>query len=105
MGGFERTDRLWWRREVPLAEVGEFYELWLTCTWRDQPFRVTHRWQEGGVTLARLFYLGRNADIAEGLRLTKLDPGVYTGTAPVAELADVQAVQNTPTALDDHAPR
>lgn len=104
MGGFTRTARGYWRREVPLDEVGEYYDLQLHGTWRGARFRIVHRWEQRGRMLAELFYIGRNALEAEALGLTKLDAGVYAGSAPISELTDVQGLQNTPSPLSAHAP-
>lgn len=104
MGGFVRTNRQWWRREVPLDDVGEFYDLWLTARWHEQPFRIMNRWEDDGRTMAELFYLGRDADTAESMRLIKFDAGVYGAFAPVDELTDVQGAQRTPSTLAAHAP-
>jgi hypothetical protein len=105
IGGFERSARGYWRREVPLSEVGDFYDLRLTGTWRGARFRIVHRWERDDRIRAELFYIGRNADQAESLGLAKLDAGVYAGAAPISELTDVQRLQITPIALSAHAPR
>jgi hypothetical protein len=105
MGGFTRTARGYWRREVPLDDVGDYYDLQLNGTWRGARFRIVHRWEQKGRMLAELFYVGRNALEAESLRLAKLDAGVYAGSAPISELTDVQGVQNTPSPLSTHAPK
>jgi hypothetical protein len=105
MVGFDRTARGYWRRKVPLAEVGDYYDLWLTGTWHGARFRIVHRWEQQGQIRVELFYIGRNADEAESLGLAKLDAGVYAWSAPVSELIDVQAVQHTPSALSAHAPQ
>ena len=105
MGGFERSARGYWRREVPLAEVGDYYDLRLTGTWRDARFRIVHRWEQSGQIRVELFYIGRDANEAESLGLAKLDAGVYAGSAPISEITDVQGVQNTPSSLAAHAPQ
>jgi hypothetical protein len=88
-----------------LAEVGDYYDLWLTGTWHGARFRIVHRWEQQGQIRVELFYIGRNADEAESLGLAKLDAGVYAWSAPISELIDVQAVQHTPSALSAHAPQ
>jgi hypothetical protein len=104
MGGFTRSARGYWRREVPLDDVGDFYDLQLNGTWRGARFRIVHRWEQSGRMLAELFYVGRSAPEAEALGLAKLDAGVYAGSAPISELTDVQGLQNTPSTLSAHAP-
>jgi hypothetical protein len=105
MEGFERSPRGYWRREVPLAEVGDYYDLRLTGTWRGARFRIVHRWEQRGQIRVELFYIGRDAGQADALGLAKLDAGVYAGSAPISELTDVQGAQNTPSSLADHAPQ
>jgi hypothetical protein len=105
MDGFERSPRGYWRCEVPLGEVGDYYDLHLTGTWRGARFRIVHRWEQNGQIRAELFYIGRSADEAESLGLAKLDAGVYAGSAPISELTDVQGTQNTPSTLPAHAPQ
>lgn len=104
MDGFERMPRGYWRREVPLDEVSDYYDLQLTGTWRGARCRIVHRWEQRGQIRVELFYIGRNADEAESLGLAKLDAGVYAGSAPLAELLDVQAVQKAASSLAAPAP-
>lgn len=92
--GFTRTDRGCWSREVPVAELDEFYELNSTCRWNGQPFRITATAYDGDTQLFRLFYTGHNADTAESLRLNKADAGVYWTVVPKSEVTDIKLVQN-----------
>lgn len=105
MGGFERSARGYWRREVTVSEIGDYYDLQLYGTWRGARFRIVHRWEQNEQIRAELFYVGRDADEAESLGLAKLDAGVYAGSAPISDITDVQGVQNTPSPLSAHAPQ
>ncbi|WP_211373862.1 hypothetical protein [Cellulomonas fimi] len=96
--GFERTEAGRWRRVVPRAEVTELFELNVTARWNGLEMRVVDQWTErGGATVSRVSYTGHNADLAEGLRLEKIDAGVYEATVPTGNLSDVVTAQLIPS--------
>ncbi len=95
VAGFTRTGRGCWRREVPVGEMDDLFELNATCCWREQPFRITGVEQgEDGQRHFRLFYTGHNADVAESLGLNKSDAGVYWTVVPESETAGLELIQN-----------
>ncbi|GAA4626649.1 hypothetical protein [Cellulomonas oligotrophica] len=95
--GFTRTDAGRWRRVVPLAEVEAMFELMVTARWNGLEMRVVDQWDEApGTTVSRVSYVGHDADLAEGLRLPKVDAGVYEATVPTDRLAEVTPTQLAP---------
>ena len=97
--GFERASTGRWFRRVARAEVTELFEMYVTAKVAGVEVRVVDQWtQPDGVAAARVTYLGHNADIAEGLQLTKVDAGVYEASVAVAQLQDVVTSQLVPTA-------
>lgn len=95
--GFERTDAGRWRRVVPAGEVAELFELNVTARWNGLEMRVVDSFRDAeGQPVARVSYTGHDADLAEGLRLQKVDAGVYEASVPMASLADVTTAQLVP---------
>ncbi|MCL2455464.1 MAG: hypothetical protein FWD18_09255 [Micrococcales bacterium] len=96
--GFEQTAIGRWRRVVHRAEVTALFEMNVTGTWNGLPVRILDTWDEAdGEQLAQITYTGHNADLAEGLRLTKMDAAVYEAAVPSATITDVRTVQLVPT--------
>lgn len=97
--GFEPTSAGRWRRVVARTEVTELFEMDVTATWNGLPVRVVDGWTEpSGETVARVFSLAHNADLAEGLRMTKTDAACYEATVPTATLTDLRTAQRIPSA-------
>lgn len=95
--GFERTAAGRWRRVVPADEVTELFELSVTARWNGLEMRVVDSFRDTeGRPVARVSYTGHDADLAEGLRLQKVDAGVYEASVPMASLVDVQTAQLVP---------
>ncbi|GAA1922310.1 hypothetical protein GCM10009688_29170 [Arthrobacter gandavensis] len=92
--GFRPTMRGCWSREVPVAEVQDFFEVNAVCRWRDQPFRITDVIHGENERIFRLFYTGHNADVAESLGLNKADAGVYWTVQPESLVTDVEMFQS-----------
>lgn len=85
-----------WRREIARAEAGDILELNVEASWNGLRLRIVDEWSDDtGVVLSRGSYVGHNADLAEGLRLIKLEAGVYEITLPKAALEDVKTIQLT----------
>ena len=96
--GFSRTAIGRWRREVPRDELTELFELDVSARWNGLEMRVVDELRDAsGAPYSRVSYIGHNADLAEGLRLTKVDAGVYEDTVPVASLVDVVTSQLIPS--------
>ena len=91
--GFEPTAVGRWRRVVPMTEVDALFELVVTARWNGLEMRVVDEWDEQGTQMSHLFYVGHDADLAEGLRLTKLDAAVYETSAPSAQLSELTHAQ------------
>jgi len=97
--GFARTTGGRWRRVVPRSEVTEMFELYVSARWNGLEMRVVDQWKEpSGESSSRVSYTGHNADLAEGLRLQKIDAAVYEVSVPTANLVDVVTTQLIPTA-------
>lgn len=95
--GFERTPAGRWRRVVPRAEVTELFELRVDARWNGLEVRVVDQFRgPDGQDYARVSYTGHNADLAEGLRLEKIDAAVYEATVPAGSLTEVQHSQLIP---------
>lgn len=95
--GFEPTAAGRWRKAVPADEVTELFELSVTGRWNGLEMRVVDQWTGAdGESLARVSYTGHDADIAEGLRLEKVDAAVYEATVPAASVSALQTVQLIP---------
>lgn len=96
--GFEETPAGRWRRVVPTSEVTEMFELMVTARWNGLPVRVVDQWTTAEGAASRVSYTGHDADLAEGLRLEKVDAAVYEATVPTAALQDVTPTQLVPAA-------
>lgn len=95
--GFEQAETGRWRRVVPTVELSELFEMSVTGTWNGLPVRVVDQWKDAdGTGLARVSYTGHDADLAEGLRMQKVDAAVYEATVPLANVAQVQTAQLVP---------
>lgn len=91
--GFVQTPLGRWRREVPLADLAELFELSMTGWINGLHMRVVASMQHEGQPALWVTYIGHNADLAEGLGLRKMDAGVYDAMIPADALTDVQTVQ------------
>jgi hypothetical protein len=95
--GFEQAETGRWRRLVPTADLAELFEMSVTGTWNGLPVRVVDQWKDGdGTVVARVSCTGHDADLAEGLRLQKVDAAVYEATVPLANVTQVQTAQLVP---------
>ena len=95
--GFTRTAIGRWRREVPLTELGERFELHVSGRWNGLEVRLVDQWPaENGGTVSRAFYTGHNADLAEGLQLVKVDAAAYEVVVPTENVVDVVPTQLIP---------
>ena len=95
--GFSQTAAGRWRRVVPRAEVTELFELDVSARWNGLEMRVVDQWRgQDGEGFSRVSYTGHNADLAEGLRLQKVDAAVYEITVPTANLVEVVTTQLIP---------
>lgn len=104
--GFARTAAGRWRREVPRAEVTELLELYVRARWKGLGVRVVDQWAgPDGQGISRVSYTGHNADLAEGLRLDKLDAAVYEATVPSAALQQLEFTQLVPASWATAAQR
>jgi hypothetical protein len=92
--GFVRTARGVWRTEVPMAEISDVYELYVSCLYQGLEFRVMDVAADAGDRVFRLSYVGHDADFAEGIGLNKADAGVYWTLAREADVQDLKVVQN-----------
>ena len=69
----------------------------VTARWNGLEMRVVDQWTDAqGQPIHRVTYLGHNADLDEGLRLEKVDPGVYEASIPGAP-QDVTTTQLIPS--------
>lgn len=81
--GFEQTAAGRWRRVVARGEVTELFEFSFTARWNDLEMRVVSQWNDAqGQSGQRVTYLGHDADVAEGMRLDKVEAGVYEANIP-----------------------
>lgn len=94
LDGFVRTARGVWRAEVPLAEISDIYELFVSCLYQGLEFRVMDVAADAQGRLFRLSYIGHDADFAEGIGLHKADAGVYWTLAREVDVRDLKFVQN-----------
>lgn len=102
--GFQRTAAGRWRREVPRGEVEQLLEMYVTARWNGLEMRLVDQWkQQDGQSIAHVSYIGHNADLAEGLRLPKIDAALYEVSVPTASLQDVQMSQLVPRQWDTAA--
>ena len=69
----------------------------MSARWNGLEMRIVDQWPaEGGGTVSRAFYTGHDADLAEGLRLVKVDAAAYEAVVPTENLVDVVATQLVP---------
>ncbi|GIG20580.1 hypothetical protein Cch01nite_13040 [Cellulomonas chitinilytica] len=102
---FSQTASGRFRREVPRDEVDELFEFYLEARWNGLPMRVVDQMPDGrGGTVMRVSYLGHDADLAEGLRMQKMEAAVYEAQLPPSALTDVVASQLIPRAWAVAAP-
>lgn len=88
-----------WRLEVPRSQVTEVVEMYVTARWNGLEVRVVDSGRgASGEGLARVSYIGHNADLAEGLNMSKVDAGVYEATVPSAGLENLTTAQLVPPA-------
>jgi len=91
---FVRTGRGMWKYEIPFEEAEEVMELDIEAVWNGLELRITDESVDAdGSKLSSGSYVGHNADLAEGLRLVKLDAGVYETTVPTAMLQGYRTTQ------------
>jgi hypothetical protein len=96
--GFARTAIGRWRREVPREELTELFELDVNARWNGLEMRVVDQLRDAsGTAYSRVSYVGHNADLAEGLQLTKVDAGVYEETVPADSLTELVTTQIIPS--------
>jgi hypothetical protein len=94
---FEQTAAGRWRREIARSEAESLYELQVTGRLMGLAVRVVDSFRDGqGTPVSRVSSIERNADVAEGLGLEKLDAGVYEATVPTSVLTDVEGGQLIP---------
>lgn len=79
------------RIEVPRDGVERLFELEIAASWNGLDVRVVAQWQSAGVATSRIAYLGHDTDLAEGLRLVKIEAGVYEATVPDTSLDAVRS--------------
>lgn len=95
--GFRRTPAGRWSREVPRAEVSQLFEMYVTARWNGLEVRVVDQWtDQNGEAVSHVSYIGHNADLAEGLRLPKIDAGLYEVSVPTSSLTRVETSQLVP---------
>jgi len=91
---FVRTGRGMWKYEIPFEEAAEVMELDIEAVWNGLELRIVDESVDAdGTKLSSGSYIGRNADLAEGLRLVKVDAGVYEITVPTAMLEGFRSTQ------------
>ena len=96
--GFDPTPAGRWRRVVPRSDVAELFEMSITASWNGLPVRVVDQWTEqSGESVARVFSLAHNADLAEGLRMVKTDAACYEAVVPTTMLVDLHHTQRVPS--------
>ncbi len=83
--GFEQARIGVWRRVVPRDEVGEFFELIVTCRYRNVPCRIIERTSDQ----TRLLVKSDDPDDVLRLKAEQTDIGVFEVTAPTGELTDI----------------
>ena len=88
---FVRTGRGMWKYEIPFDEAQGVIELDMEGNWNGLNLRIVDEFlDKDGTKLFRGSYLDHNADLAEGLRLAKVDAGVYEITVPAASVLDIR---------------
>jgi hypothetical protein len=91
---FVRTGRGMWKYEIPFEEAEEVMELDIEAVWNGLELRIVDESVDAdGTKLSSGSYVGHNADLAEGLRLIKVDAGVYEITVPTAMLEGFRTTQ------------
>lgn len=91
---FVRTGRGMWKHEIPFDEAQGVLELDMEANWNGLNLRIVDEFADtDGTKLFRGSYLDHNADLAEGLRLAKVDAGVYEITVPAASVLDIRTSQ------------
>ncbi|TFD86085.1 hypothetical protein [Cryobacterium serini] len=94
---FVQTAAGTWRREIAREDAQQILELSVEANWNGLELRIVDEWTDAtGVDRSRGSYVGHNADLAEGLRLVKLEAGVYEVTLPKDALEDVKTSQLAP---------
>jgi hypothetical protein len=91
------TERGLWAWVVDATQIEQPYTLRLTARYKDLPFQVVRRWNDGDRVVARLVYLGRDATRAGQAGLERTDAGVYEVTAALEELTDVRGEELAPS--------
>ena len=93
---FVRTGRGMWKYEIPFDEATGVLELDMEANWNGLNLRIVDEFTDtDGTKLYRGSYLDHNADLAEGLRLTMVDAGVYELTVPAASVLDIRTTTLT----------
>jgi hypothetical protein len=87
--GWEQVRPETWVAAVPAGEC-ELFEVVLSATWQGVPVRVL----SSGPAGARVLLLIDDADRAEALGATVVEPGVFEATVSVDELTDRRGVTN-----------
>lgn len=91
---FERNGHGMWKYEIPFEEATEVMELDVETVWNGLELRIVDEFTDtDGTKLSRGSYVGRNADLAEGLQLAKVDAGVYEVTVPSDSLIHSRTTQ------------
>jgi hypothetical protein len=91
---FVRTGRGMWKYEIPFEEATEVMELDIEAVWNGLELRIVDESVAAdGTKLSSGSYVGHNADFAEGLRLVKVDAGVYEITVPTNNLEGFRTTQ------------
>jgi hypothetical protein len=91
---FVRTGRGMWKYEIPFEEATVVVELDVEAVWNGLELRIVDEFADtDGTKLSRGSYVGHNADLAEGLQLTKVDAGVYETTVPSHTLRGIRTTQ------------
>lgn len=98
--GFTRTAAGMWAKQLAPAEVSDLFEIHATARWHGIPVRIVDQGppDAAGAQQCRISSLAHDADVAEGLHMDKVDPGVYEATVALTDLADVAYAQRIPTA-------
>jgi hypothetical protein len=87
--GWEQVRPQTWVAAVPVEEC-ELFEVVLTATWQGVPVRVL----SSGPSGARVLLLSDDAERAEALGATTVEPGVFEATVPTDDLVGTHGVTN-----------
>ncbi|MBO0898888.1 hypothetical protein J1G43_02770 [Cellulomonas sp. zg-ZUI22] len=96
LDGFERTAAGRFRRDVPRGDVEELFELYVEARWNGLDVRVVDEFTDRGRPLVRVCATTHDADLAEGLRMDKVEAALYEATVAPGALTDVVTSQLVP---------